>query len=324
MPRILLVKTSSLGDVIHNLPVVSDIRARYPGALIDWVCETPYCELVELHPGVRKALPVNLRHLMRHLLSLSAWSMFLACKRAIGREKYDVVIDTQGLTKSAWIATFARGGRAGYDRASAREPLASRFYGTRSHVPRDLHAVVRNRMLAAASLGYTYDEQRCDYGLQPSRAALPWLPAGRCAVMLHATSRADKLWRDADWIALGAWLDSQGLHTVLPWGNDAEKIASERLAAAMPNAVIAPRMSLAQAAQLLADAALVVGVDTGLAHLAVAVGAPAIGIYTSTDPGLTGLYSALAARDKVVNLGGSGSIPDCSSVIAAAARMLGA
>lgn len=318
MPRILLVKTSSLGDVIHNLPVVSDIRTNLPDAAIDWVCEAPYADLVALHPGVRRALPVNLRHLGKNYFSSGAWREFFANKRDIGREYYDLIIDTQGLVKSAWIATFASGIRAGYEWSSAREPLASWLYQRTFSVAKCQHAVIRNRQLAAQALGYQIADA-ADYGLRLSAARFHWLGDLRYAVFLHATSRADKMWPEDHWIALGRRLAAQDFQIVLPWGTEAEKRTSEGLAAMMPNAIVAPRLALSEAAQLLGQAALVLGVDTGLAHLAVALGTPTIGIYTATRTELTGLYGGSHA----VNLGGADKGPDVDTVWKTAQRMPG-
>jgi heptosyltransferase I len=317
MPRILIIKTSSLGDVIHNLPVVSDIRAQVPDAVIDWVCEAPYVDLVRLHPGVRNALPVNLRGLKRNLFGRAAWREFFSCTRAIAREHYDLVLDTQGLVKSAWIATFARGPHAGYAMDSAREPLASWFYGKRYSVARNQHAVARNRELAALALDYKVGNQAV-YGLLPGSGYLPFVNNVRYAVFLHATSRADKMWPEHAWTALGEHLGARGLRVVLPWGTEQEKYASERLGASLAGAIIPPKLNLAEAAQLLARAECVIGVDTGLAHLAVAVEAPTVGLYTATHAELTGLFGGAGA----VNLGGMGVIPGVGLVWQTVQRML--
>ncbi len=317
MPRILLVKTSSLGDVIHNLPVVSDIHAHLPGSVIDWVCETPYTDLVALHRGVRRALPISLRRLKKNLFSADAWREFLENKRDIGRERYDFVIDTQGLIKSAGITVCAQGLRVGYAWDSAREALASCFYQRRYSVAKNQHAVMRNRQLVAQALGYSIADE-VDYGLRLSKVTLPWLQTARYAVFLHATSRADKLWPDNDWVVLGRRLGAQGLRIVLPWGTQAEKHASEHLAVLIPEALVAPGLTLIDAAHLLSGAALVVGVDTGLAHLAVAFGTPTIGIYCATRPQLTGLFGV----NNAVNLGGAGIASDVDSVWQRAQRML--
>lgn len=317
MPRILLVKTSSLGDVIHNLPVASDIARHAPNAEIDWVCEAPYAELVALHANVRKALPINLRHLKKNLFSAAAWREFSACKSAIQADRYDLILDTQGLVKSAWITGFARGPRAGYAADSAREPFASRFYDRTFSIAREQHAVVRNRALAAAAFGYSPDD-KLEYGLRIPSGEAFGLAKLSYAVFLHATSRRDKQWPQERWRDLGRRLNQRGLKVVLPWGSEAERADSEAISNGVDSALVPPRMGLSSAAQLLAGAALVVGVDTGLAHLAVAVGTPTIGIYTSTRSELTGLHGSANA----INLGGIDKSPSVDEVMQTAISML--
>lgn len=321
--RILLVKTSSLGDVIHNLPVVTDIRRAQPLAAIDWVCEPPYAPLVALHPAVAQAFPLPLRNLKKRWYSPAAWREFRARRLALSAKSYDLILDTQGLVKSAWIAGMASGPRAGYDAASAREPLAARNYQKHYTVSRELHAVVRNRMLAAAALGYAI-EGPADYGLT-SRAFQAWPDVARpYAVFLHATSRADKMWPTERWIALGQALRAEGIGIVLPWGAPPELAESERIAAALstsagPRVWVPPPMGLTSVADLLAFSQLVVGVDTGLAHLAVALGRPTIGLYCATDPGLTGLHG----DERAINLGGIDVAPAPEEVLALLGRIGG-
>ena len=311
--RVLLVKLSSLGDVIHNLPVVSDLIHARPDAQIDWAIESPYAEIAALHRGVREVLPVPLRQLKKNWTSTAAWSAFLAARARLTERHYDHILDTQGLLKSAWVAHWPEGLRDGFDAASAREPLAARTYQRVHAVPRNLHAVTRNRQLAAQSFGYALDGP-ADYGLSAPDLALDWLPASPYAVFLHATSRANKMWPDASWIALGEHLRTCGVRIVLPWGNQAERDTAERLARALPNALLAPGMTLLHAAVMLSRATIVVGVDTGLAHLAVALQRPTVGIYITTRPELTGLHGGESA----VNLGGGDehapSIPGCDLV----------
>ena len=298
--RVLLVKLSSLGDVVHNLPVVSDLMRARPDTTIEWAIESPYAEIAALHPGVRKVWPVPLRQLKKNWRSAAAWSDFLASRSQLMQQQYDHILDTQGLLKSAWVARWPEGLRNGYDKDSAREPLAARWYDRIFPVARELHAVTRNRRLAAQAFDYEIDPV-ADYGLAaPADAPLAWLPASTYAVFLHATSRANKMWPDAAWIALGARFHTEGVRVVLPWGSAAERVTSERLAAAIPEAMIAPAMSLTDAAIMLGRASAVVGVDTGLAHLAVALRRPTIGIYITTQPGLTGLHG----DEFAVNLGG--------------------
>lgn len=307
-PHIVLIKTSSLGDVLHNLPVVTDIRKYLPDARIDWVVEENFAALPALHPGVEHVIPVALRRWRR-----SWWhsrSEMKAFYRELRTRPYDLALDTQGLLKSALITRCVRAERCGHAWDSAREPLASLFYDRTYTIARDLHAVERNRQLAAAALGYTA-EGAPDYGIRTPDIALPWLPDAPYAVLLHATSRDDKLWDEQNWIALGERLHSAGLCAVLPWGNEKEKARSERLCTAIPGSVCAPRLNLNEAAALLGKARAAVGVDTGLSHLAAALDVPIVGIYTATDPGLTGLY----AGPRAVNLGGRHVPPTVDAVI---------
>ena len=312
--RILLVKTSSLGDVIHNLPVVSDIRRYLPDAKIDWCVEENFADIPRLHSGVDTVIPVALRRWRKSLLGPVTWREAIAARRALQARPYDAIVDTQGLLKSAIIARRARGPLSGYEPGSAREPVAACFYDRRFAVARDLHAVERNRRLAGAALGYD-PVGVPDYGISVPAAALPWLPAGPFAVLLTATSRDDKLWPEANWLLLGARLAEQGWRAVLPAGSDVERDRAARLAAGIPGAIAAPSMSLPELAALIGGARAVVGVDTGLSHLAVALDVPTVALYTATEPGLTGVLGAGFCR----NLGGPGRIPEAADVFDALA-----
>ena len=227
MQRILLVKTSSLGDVVHNLPVVSDIARHVPDAVVDWLVEEPFAALPALHPRVNRVITVAVRRWRKALLSRATREEFAAYRQAVGAERYDAVIDTQGLVKSALLARaagLAPGGvRHGYDAASAREPFAARFYSRHHVVSRDLHAVPRNRQLAAAALGYEIrsgvDGDAVEYGIQaPAGVQAAHTHPAPYAVFLHGTSRADKCWAEERWIALGNALADGGIDAVLPQG----------------------------------------------------------------------------------------------------------
>lgn len=316
--RILIVKTSSLGDVIHNLPVVSDIRRHFPAATVDWCVEENFVAIPRLHPAVRNIIPVAVRRWRKQLLHATTWRQLAGFRRQLQAEAYDAVIDTQGLFKSALLARQARGPVLGYAAASAREPLAARFYDRHFAVSRDLHAVVRNRLLAAAALGYAADGEP-DYGIEAAATAFPWLPHRPYVVFLTATSRDDKLWPEDHWLALGRALNSQGFSAVLPGGNPVERERAARLAAGIPGAIAAPPMSIPELASLLAGARAAVGVDTGLSHLAVALKVPTVALYTATDPGLTGVLGS----GFHCNLGGKGQIPPVDAVLAQLQAALG-
>ncbi|MDR2187636.1 MAG: lipopolysaccharide heptosyltransferase I [Azonexus sp.] len=310
--RILTVKTSSLGDVIHNLPVVSDIRRHFPDAVIDWCVEENFAAIPRLHPGVAAVLPVALRRWKKQLFARQTWREVAAFRALMRAHTYDFVLDTQGLLKSALIAMQAIGPRCGYDAASIREPLAARFYQRHVAVSKTEHAVVRNRRLAAAVFGYTVDEAP-DYGITASPAAFPWLPPAPYAVLLTATSRDDKLWPEAHWRELGQRLHEQGCHAVLPGGSAPERQRAAHLAAAIPAAVAAPPLDIPALAGVLAGAQAVIGVDTGLTHLAAALKIPTIALYTATAPGLTGVFGSGFHR----NLGGKGQVPPVAAVLEA-------
>lgn len=315
--RILIVKTSSLGDVIHNLPVVTDIRRQWPDAAIDWCVEESFSAIPRLHPGVGRVLPVAVRRWRKHLFDGGTWSEMGALRRSLRERDYDAVLDTQGLMKSALIASQAIGPKLGYDAASAREPMAARFYDLHATVSRQLHAVVRNRELAAKALGYTLSGEP-DYGIAAPAAWFDWLPSRPYLVFLTATSRDDKLWPEDHWVALGEQLAAKGFLAVLPAGNPVERQRAARLAKAIPGAIAAPAMKLSELATLLAGARAVVGVDTGLSHLAVALAVPTVALYTATEPGLTGVLGPGFHR----NLGGKGQTPAATQVIDALTPVL--
>ena len=319
MPNILLIKTSSLGDVVHNLPVVSDIRARFPRARVDWVVEEAYRDIVGLHRGVHRAIPVALRRWRGNLLKPAHWREFGQFRRALSGMRYDCVIDSQGLVKSALLAQAASGTRHGYAASSAREPLAARFYDVTHVVARDVHAVVRNRRLAAMALGYALPAA-LDYGIAVPLGVGPIVPRPYC-VLLHATSRRDKLWPEPAWERLGVELARQGYASILPWGDAAEHARSERIARALPQAVVPPALSILAMAGLLAGAQAVIGVDTGLTHLAAALGRPVVALYCGTHPGLTGVSTYQDAQ--VRNLGGTQVVPEVDEVLAAFAEVGG-
>lgn len=314
--RILLIKTSSLGDVIHNLPVVADIRNHFPDAKIDWVVEENFAAIPRLNPNVNRVFPVAMRRWRKHLSSGATWQQWREFKQALHEQTYDIVIDTQGLLKSSIIARAARGLRCGYDWESAREPLASFAYQRKFNVAIDLHAVERNRQLVAKALGYEANGEP-SYGLHAANAAPDKaLPASYC-VFLHATSRADKEWPEQNWIALGKWFAAQNLISILPSGNAIEHERAIRLAESIPNARSLAPSSLEEVAALLANATTVIGVDTGLTHLACALNKPTVALYCNSDPHLTGVYGSARA----INLGSIGSPPSVGAVLEGYSRV---
>jgi heptosyltransferase-1 len=309
--RVLFVKLSSLGDVVHHMPAVTDLARARPGTHVAWAVEEAYAGLVKLHPAVAQSIPVALRSLRRRPLSPALWSRLVATRRELRRGAWDFVVDTQGLLKSAMVARFARSASFGLDRQSARERAAARFYDVKIAVPRALHAVERNRRLVAQVFGYPV-EGPADYGLAAPASPPEWAPQVPYTVFLHAASRASKRWPEDRWVALGQAANEAGLDVVLPGGNEAERATAARIAARLARASAAPAMDLTQAAALLAHARCVAGVDTGLTHLAAALAVPTVGIYCSTRPELTGLHAPNA-----VNVGGMDGAPAVEQVLGA-------
>lgn len=310
--RVLLVKTSSLGDVVASLPVVADILRWRPDAQLDWVVEEAFVDLVRMHPDVADVIVLAQRRWRKHPLSAIAWAERRAFRARLRVVRYDVVIDTQGLLKSALVTFRARGTSVGYGWSSAREPLATLAYDRRIAIPKGIHAIERNRRLAAASLGYALLDPP-EYGLRcpgmPGSLVLPkafW-------VALHGTSRDEKLWPEERWAALGATLAARGLAVVLPWGTERQRARSERLAARIRGALVPPRLSLHELAGLLGASRFAVGVDTGLTHLAAALAVPVVALFSRSNPALSGVRG----RGAYANLGGMNCPPSVHAVVAA-------
>lgn len=314
MTDILIIKTSSLGDVVHQMPAIVDAARACPQLRLTWLVEESFAPLVRLHPSVAGIIPVATRRWRSQLGAIATWREIAGFRARLRRQAFGKVIDTQGLIRSAIMARVARGERHGYDARSIREPLASRFYDVVHAVGRDLHAVTRNRILTGLSLGYESTGD-VDYGLVPPAR----VEGQRYAVLLHGTSRLSKTWRVEDWIETGRWLHANGLQAVLPWGTEAERLLSERLSGDIAGSRVQPRQSLDLTARMIGNAALVIGVDTGLMHLAAAYRVPLVGIYVSTDPGLTGPVGA----GRMAVLGGKSGPPSAGQVINTAERLLG-
>jgi len=312
-----------MGDVVHNLPVVADLRTSMPDCRIDWVVEDAFSAIPRLHPAVDRVIPVFIRRWRKHPLAARTRREFAELWSRLRQTRYDEVIDAQGLLKSALLAWMANGRSHGFDWKSSREPLRV-FYDEVHAVPWSVHAVRRNRILASEALGYAISETP-DYGIaaRPEgtaslESAFPLKGAGQFAVLLHATSARRKEWPEADWVRLGEYFAAQDMISVLPFGNAAERQRSERLAARIRGARVPPALDLDQLAALMSQARIIVGVDTGLTHLAVALGQPTIGLFLATDPAATGLYGS----SRAVNLGGMGTTPCIDEVAEATRRLL--
>ncbi|MBJ8796599.1 MULTISPECIES: lipopolysaccharide heptosyltransferase RfaC [Citrobacter] len=289
--RVLIVKTSSMGDVLHTLPALTDAQQAIPGIQFDWVVEEGFAQIPSWHSAVDRVIPVAIRRWRKAWFSAPIKAERKAFRDAVRLQKYDAIIDAQGLVKSAALVTrLARGIKHGMDWSTAREPLASLFYNRKHHIAKQQHAVERTRELFAKSLGYAKPQLQGDYAIAQHFMNEHKADAGQYAVFLHATTRDDKHWPEANWRELIGLLNNTGIRIKLPWGAPHEEARAKRLAEGFPYVDVLPRMSLEDVARILAGAKFVVSVDTGLSHLTAALDRPNITLYGPTDPGLIGGY----------------------------------
>jgi len=289
--KILIVKMSSMGDVVHALPALTDALAFRSDLVVDWCVESTFAPIVRLHPGVRKVHEIRLRTWKKKLFRRSNWQEARALIRALRSERYDLVIDAQGLLKSAIVARLAGAPVAGMDASSAREGTAARLYGRRIAVSRELHAIDRLRLLFGHILNYQPDLAHIDYGLLP-----PETPPGTTptAILLHGTTWASKRWSTANWIELARSLTERGYRPELTFSDAEEEKVARAIAEGAPGARIVPKMQLNEVAAWIGAASLVVGCDSGLTHLAAAFGRPTLALFLSTRPELTGVVGQRA------------------------------
>lgn len=291
--RVLIVKTSSMGDVLHTLPALTDAVQAIADIRFDWAVEEGFAQVPGWHAAVERVIPVAIRRWRKAWFSTAIRSERQAFRHALQAVDYDAVIDAQGLVKSAALVTrLAHGVKHGMDWHSAREPLASLFYQKRHHIPKAQHAVERTRELFAKSLGYSRPETQGDYGIARHFLNASEVTPAPYAVFLHATTRDDKHWQEAHWRELISLVEKCGMRIKLPWGAAHEQARAIRLAQGFSEVEVLPKMNLNDMAKVLASAKFVVSVDTGLSHLTAALDRPNITLYGPTDPGLIGGYGS--------------------------------
>ncbi len=344
--NILLVKLSSLGDVLHNLPIVWDLRKRLPNAKIDWIVEEGYVHLLEplqstkSFRGIDRIIPVAFRRWRKNLFLIRTWREFFAMRKLLQSVTYDMVIETQGLLKSALVCALASksdyaivSGLGNATEHSGYEPMARVFYDQSVHVPLQCHAIDRSRRVMCSALDWPLIDRHSEPPLfypsefvdqltplefeglrkQPNGLVVPYV------VCFHSTARAAKRWPSQNWIALGKALSSQGYQLIFPWGSSEEMEVSIGMASQVPGAIVPKSFSIAEAYQLVAHAALTIGVDTGLTHLAATLGKPTIEIYCDSPRWKTeGYWSS-----HITNIGDFRIVPPIDKVIDAAIALLG-
>lgn len=294
--RVLIVKVSSLGDIIHTLPAVTDAKQAHRDLVFDWVVEEGFTEIPAWHPAVDKVIPIAIRRWRKSIIKTYMNSEYGEFRNQLQNVHYDLVIDAQGLIKSGIISRISKGLTVGLSNSTIREPLATLFYNKVYSVPWTAHAVDRVRELFSRALQYSYDEDRIDYGLDLKRIKRIDMPAqsGQASrphvVFLHGTTWNTKFWPIDYWRQLAHIATGAGYSVLLPWGDDNEKETANKIAVGISGVSVLDRQTLSGLAGHILTSAGVIAVDTGLGHLAAALSVPAVSLYGPTDPGLSGTY----------------------------------
>ncbi|MDQ6683883.1 MAG: lipopolysaccharide heptosyltransferase I, partial [Pseudomonadota bacterium] len=318
--RILIVKLSSLGDVVHALPVVADLRAAMPQATLDWVVEPAFAPLLQRVEGVAEIIEAPLRSWARRgWLAPQTWSEMRAFASRLRRERYQAVFDLQGLTKAAVIAALARGpswGLANQTEGASHEWPARALVDYPVRVEPHVHALDRSRLLVGRGLDMPLLERPC-FGL----VGWPLLDVGqsakRAVVLIHGSSRRDKMWPEASWVEIGRRLRAAGQRIALPQSSDEEGERARRICNAIGDACeVWPAMDLGALVDRMAVTAGVIGVDSGPSHIAVALGLPHVQIYNFPTAWRTG-PQPLHAGPHQVAVGTGDSLPSVDVVWAA-------
>ncbi len=344
-PKILIVKLSSLGDVLHTLPMVWDLRKRLPNAQIDWIVEEAYVSLLKplettnTFRGIDRMIPLAFRRWRKSFWSRRTWHEFWAMRQILQSTTYDVILETQGLIKSALVCALAKksahavvAGLGNATQYSGYEPLARIFYTQAVQVPTQCHAVDRARWVMCSAMDWPLIKREAEPPqFYPPEFVkhLPTLnieglsqashePTAPYVVCFHSTARAAKRWTNESWIDLGKALAQEGYRLVLPWGNANEKRVSESIARQIPGAIVPRAISIEEAYSLIAHAALVVGVDTGLTHVAAVLGKPTVEIYCDSPRWKTEGYWS----ECISNHGDVGHPPEVAEVLAACQRLI--
>jgi heptosyltransferase-1 len=283
--KVLIVKLTSMGDVLHALPALSDLHSQYPNLEVDWVVEEHFCDIPSWHPAVKRVIPVATRRWRKKSKSgnrIKEVRQFLSALRV---QKYDYVIDAQGLIKSALVSYLAKGKRVGFSGRSIKESPAAWFYQLKQDIPREMHAITRLRELFAKSFHYNLNNLPLEYNLgidKNSDQDEPFL------MFFHATTWASKHISTDYWRELAEYAGQSGFKVKLPWGNETERMRAVGIAESHEHVSVLPKSSLTELANLTARAQGAIAVDTGLGHLAAALGVPCLSIYGSTNSELTG------------------------------------
>jgi heptosyltransferase-1 len=316
---------------------VWDLRARLPDAQIDWVVEEGYVHLLEpllsrdgFH-GINRIIPFGLRRWKKNPFCLAIWKEFFAFRKALQHTTYDALIETQGLLKSAIVCSLARknagaviAGLANATEFSGYEPLARFFYNQSVQVPMQCHAVDRSRWVMCSALDWSLIDRGDAPRFYPPEfiASIPQNSVDGIntpyVLCFHSTAREAKRWSNEYWIALGKELSVRGYQLVFPWGSASEKSMSDLLASHIPNAFVPSAFSIEEAFSVISGAALTVGVDTGLTHLAAVLDRPTVEIYCDSPRWKTEGYWSR----RIANVGDIHNPPGVQEILEASLQLL--
>lgn len=289
--RVLIVKVSSLGDIIHTLPAVTDAQRAHKNLVFDWVVEENFVEVPSWHPAVENVIPIAIRRWRRNIVKTYLNHEFRSFKRSLQGVHYDLVIDAQGLIKSGMVSRLSKGLTIGLSNRTIREPMATLFYNKVYSVPWTEHAVDRIRHLFARALSYEYDKDHIDYGIDVSRITGKIESSDqKSVVFLHGTTWDTKHWPEYYWRHLAHIATKAGYRVYLPWGNSIERQRANFIGLDNDNVVVLDKQSLSGLANHIQQSQGVIAVDTGLGHMAAALAKPAVSLYGPTDPGLSGTF----------------------------------
>jgi len=318
MLKHLIVKTSSLGDIVHMLPAISDAKRKIPDISFDWVAESGFIEIPAWHPDIDQVIEIGLRKWRKQLFSKATRNAYKKFKTQLKATHYGKAIDSQGLIKSALVARMSQGETWGYDKHSIREPFASYLYKNKVSVSYQEHAVTRNRLILAKSLGYTIDDLSLDYGIAGNpvfEQAFNELAKHEVfqgngipeknIIALHGTSRKNKEWPIPHWNQFIQKMGGMGYSVIFPWGNEEELARAQSFADNHHNAIVLPRCSLTTLSGLIQNASAVIGMDTGLLHIAAAFDKKGVALYPATEPKKSG---AMSASGLIESIGGKASL----------------
>lgn len=290
--NILIIKTSSLGDIVHTLPALTDAGEAIPDIHFDWVVEESFADIPTWHPLVDHVIPIAIRRWRKTPIKSLFSQEVRDFKEKLRQRSYDTIIDAQGLLKSALLTKMARGYKIGQSKQSLKEPLARFAYQRTVDIDKTAHAVHRMRDIFAKALNYPLPDKVANYQLNTAAFDPDDWTLGKYIVLLHGTTRPTKHWPDGNWQSFAKMVEDSGYHIRIPWHSTVELERAEKIAASCQNAHLIPRGSLSKLAAILSKATAAITVDTGLGHLSAALNTPTIALYGPTNPTHIGTLGA--------------------------------